>query len=227
MFTGCFTALITPFTSDGIDKKGLNQLIEYQIQSGVSGILAAGTTGESPTLKWEEHFAIIKICTEAAKDKCICIAGTGSNNTSETLEATRHAVNAGADEVLLIDPYYNGPSSLEIRKEYVEPIAKANIDLPIIPYVIPGRTGTQLLPEDIAILYKNFPNVCAVKEATGNIDNMIRTRDLCGSNFNILSGDDDKTYEMIKNTSIDSSGVFSVVSNIFPAAIQKLTNLLV
>jgi len=226
MFNGCFTALITPFTSGELDYNGLKKLIEFQIQNKVSGILAVGTTGESPTLKWEEHFEIIKLTCEMTKNNCLSIAGTGSNNTRETLEATKHAINVGADAALLIDPYYNGPSSLEIRKEYVEPVAEIKSDFTIIPYVIPGRTGTQLLPEDIAILYKNHPNVKAVKEATGNIENMKKTRSLCGADFEILSGDDDKTYEMMTNPSIKASGVISVVSNVFPKALQDLTHLI-
>ena len=111
----------------------------------------------------------------------------GSNNTKEALSATREAAEAGVDAVLLVDPYYNGPSSMEIRKEYIAPVASEFPDLTIIPYVIPGRTGAQLLPEDLALLYKAHPNVSTVKEATGNPDNMRRTRKCCGSDFTILS----------------------------------------
>jgi 4-hydroxy-tetrahydrodipicolinate synthase len=110
--------------------------------------------GESPTLAWEEHHRAVQIISQKAKGKCLCIAGAGSNNTKEALSASRHAAEAGADAVLLVDPYYNGPSSLEIRKEYIAPVAAAFPDLTVIPYVIPGRTGAQLFPEDLALLLR-------------------------------------------------------------------------
>jgi 4-hydroxy-tetrahydrodipicolinate synthase len=122
---GCFTALATPFSDDAVDAEGLDRLIEFQIQSGITGILAVGTTGESPTLSWAEHNTVVEAVAKKAKGACLCIAGTGSNNTAEALEASGHAVSVGADAVLLVDPYYNGPSSLEIRREYVAPIAAA------------------------------------------------------------------------------------------------------
>ena len=124
MHAGCYTAIITPFTEASVDYDGLGQLVGFQIENGITGILAVGTTGESPTLNWDEHNRVIQQVAENSKNKCICIAGTGSNNTDETLLATEHAAAAGVDAVLLVDPYYNGPSSLEIRKEYVEPVAK-------------------------------------------------------------------------------------------------------
>jgi 4-hydroxy-tetrahydrodipicolinate synthase len=221
MFSGCYTALITPFSEIGaINWKGLDQLIEFQIQQGVSGILATGTTAESPTLNWEEHERIIEEVYKSIVGSCELIAGTGSNSTEETYAATSRAVMVGVDAILLVDPYYNGPSSLEIRREYVAPVAKAFPGMPIIPYIIPGRTGTQLLPEDLAILHDMFSNVCAVKEATGDFDNMKRTRKLCGYGFDILSGDDDKTWTMMRDSAINASGVISVVSNVAPRAVQ-------
>src|SRR6056297_3417373 len=152
----CVTALITPFTGAAVDYDGLDQLVRFQIANGINGILAVGTTGESPTLSWDEHITVIDTIAERTKNKCACIAGTGSNNTDETLSATEHAVKTGADAVLLVDPYYNGPSSLEIRREYVEPVAAAFPDTQIIPYVIPGRTGAQLMPQDLAILAEKY-----------------------------------------------------------------------
>jgi 4-hydroxy-tetrahydrodipicolinate synthase len=225
MFSGCYTALMTPFRNDGVDFEGLEKLVEFQIAGGVSGILAVGTTGESPTLNWEEHNKVIGAVVEKCKGKCQSIAGTGSNNTRETLESTEHAVHVGADAALLVDPYYNGPSSLEIRREYVAPVATKFSQIQIIPYVIPGRTGAQLLPEDLAILHKQFENVKTVKEATGNIDNMKRTRECCGSDFTILSGDDDKTFTMMTDPAIQASGVISVASNIAPKAVHDMTTL--
>jgi len=130
------------------------------------------------------------------------------------------------DGVLLVDPYYNGPSSLEIRREYVAPIAAAFPDLDIIPYVIPGRTGAQLLPEDLALLYQSHPNVNTVKEATANLDNMRRTRACCGPDYMIFSGDDGMTYAMMTDPQIKAAGVISVVSNVIPGALSEMVQLL-
>jgi 4-hydroxy-tetrahydrodipicolinate synthase len=213
--------LVTSFTQDQqLDLEGLRKLIEFQVVNGISGVLAVGTTGESPTLDWQEHNDITRLVCEGTKGKCMAIAGTGSNSTRETLDGTEHAAGYGADAVLVVDPYYNGPSSLEIRREYVAPVAERFPDLDVIPYVIPGRTGTQLLPEDLAILYERYPNVRTVKEATGNLENMARTRTCCGDDYTILSGDDDKTLDMITSDAIRASGVISVASNIAPRAMQ-------
>lgn len=222
----CYTAMVTPFLGDAVDEKGLARLADFQIQNGIDGLLAVGTTGESPTLAWQEHHQVVQGYAQQAKGKCTCIAGAGSNNTKEALSATRHAVEAGADAVLLVDPYYNGPSSMEIRKEYVAPVAAEFPDLKIIPYVIPGRTGAQLLPEDLAFLAKAHPNVSTVKEATGNLDNMRRTRACCGPDFTILSGDDGLTVQMMTDPDITAAGVISVVSNIAPKAMKDLVRLL-
>jgi 4-hydroxy-tetrahydrodipicolinate synthase len=205
-----------------VDYEGLSSLVEFQVKEGVSGILAVGTTGESPTLDWNEHNKVTERIHEYSGGKCLTIAGTGSNSTKEAVEGTAHAQYAGISCILLVDPYYNGPSSLEIRKEYVEPIAKQFPEIQVIPYVIPGRTGTQLLPQDIAILSQQYPNVSAVKEATGDLENMRLTRKLCGPDFNILSGDDDKTYAMMTAPEIASTGVISVTSNIAPRAVQNM-----
>lgn len=222
MRAGAYTALVTPFKNHSVDYDGLDRLIEFQIQNRITGILAVGTTGESPTLTWDEHNAIIEQTAQKTKNRCLCIAGTGSNNTHETLAGTRHAVHAGVDAVLLVDPYYNGPSSLEIRREYVEPVAREFPNIQIIPYVIPGRTGTQMLPEDLAILAEQFENVRSVKEATGSLDNMRRTRKLCGSQYTILSGDDGITFDMMTDPEIRATGVISVISNIAPGAVSDM-----
>ncbi|MFO7715458.1 4-hydroxy-tetrahydrodipicolinate synthase [Desulfosarcina sp.] len=226
MNSGCYTAMVTPFDGSEVDEAGLARLADFQIQNGISGILAVGTTGESPTLAWEEHNRVVQHYSRRTKGKCLCIAGAGSNNTKEALSATRHAVEAGADAVLLVDPYYNGPSSMEIRKEYIAKVAAAFPDLPIIPYVIPGRTGAQLLPEDLALLFEEHPNVNAVKEATGDLDNMRRTRRCCGSEYAIFSGDDGLTFEMMTDPQIAAAGVISVVANIVPRAMSDLVRLL-
>jgi len=223
VFSGCYTALVTPMTKiREVDYEGLRSLVEFQVKEGVKGILAVGTTGESPTLDWNEHNKVTERIHEYSGGKCLTIAGTGSNSTQEAMEGTAHAQHAGINCILLVDPYYNGPSSLEIRKEYVEPIAKQFPEVQVVPYVIPGRTGTQLLPQDIAILHQQYPNVSTVKEATGDLENMRLTRKLCGTDFNILSGDDDKTYAMMTTPEIASTGVISVTSNIAPRAVQNM-----
>lgn len=226
MNPGCYTAIITPFAENSVDAEGLSRLVAFQIQNGITGILAVGTTGESPTLNWEEHHRVVGLCAKQTKGKCLCIAGTGSNNTAEALLATRHAAEAGVDGVLLVDPYYNGPSSMEIRKEYVGKVAAAFPNLTVIPYVIPGRTGTQLAPEDLGLLFRDFPNVNTVKEATGDLANMRRTRQCCGPAFVIFSGDDGITPEMITDPEISAAGVISVVSNIIPKPMTDLVHLL-
>ena len=226
MLAGCFTAIVTPFKNDAVDYEGLEKLSEFQIKNGITGILAVGTTGESPVLSWDEHNRVIEMVAEKSKDNCICIAGAGSNNTKESLEGTKHAVAVGADAVLLVDPYYNGPSSLEIRREYVAPVAEAAPDIEIIPYVIPGRTGAQLLPEDLAILNQTYKNVSTVKEATANLDNMRSTRKCCGPDFTILSGDDGMTFKMMLDPQIKASGVISVASNVAPGPITEMVRLL-
>jgi 4-hydroxy-tetrahydrodipicolinate synthase len=222
-FKGCYTALITPMKENfEIDWEGLKKLVDFQISQGVSGILAMGTTSESPTVSWEEHNKVTEKVFELVDNRCIVIAGTGSNSTKEAVEGTEHAHEVGARAVLLVDPYYNGPSSLEIRKEYVEPVLKKFPDIQVIYYVIPGRSGTQLLPHDMAILHKQYPNnFTAVKEATGKMDNMKLTRQLCGESFIILSGDDNMTYEMMVSD-VKAAGVISVISNIVPKAVQKM-----
>lgn len=225
MDAGCYTAIVTPFKSDAVDYEGLDALTEFQIQNNITGVLAVGTTGESPTLSWEEHKKVIEKIAKKTKAKCVCIAGVGSNNTEETLAATMHAAHFETEAVLLVDPYYNGPSSLEIRKEYVEPVAREFPDMEIISYVIPGRTGAQLLPEDLAILNQNFKNVNTVKEATGNVENMRRTRECCGPDFNIFSGDDGITAKIMTDAGVKAQGVISVASNIFPAAVTEMVRL--
>jgi len=209
-----------------IDYEGLQRLVNFQVKEGIDGILAVGTTGESPTLDWNEHNKVIERIHENAGEKVLTIAGTGSNSTQEAIDATAHAQHIGINSVLLVDPYYNGPSSLEIRREYVEPIASAFPEIQIMPYIIPGRTGTQLLPQDIALLHRQYPNMCSVKEATGDLENMKLTRKLCGTDFDILSGDDDKTFAMMTLPDIAASGVISVTSNVAPRAVSEMTHLI-
>ncbi len=226
-FSGCYTALITPMThSRQVDYEGLRQLVDFQIEQSAKGILAVGTTGESPTLDWNEHNRVIEKIHEYSSSRALTIAGTGSNSTQEAIEGTEHARSMGVNCVLLVDPYYNGPSSLEIRREYIEPIAKQFPDVQVIPYIIPGRTGTQLLPQDLAIVHQQYPNVRCVKEATCDLKNAELTRQFCGQDFDILSGDDDKTYTLMVSPDISASGVISVVSNVAPSSVGDMVHYL-
>ncbi len=223
MYKGCSTALITPMNENrNIDYDKLQKLVEFQIECGVKGILAVGTTGESGTLNWNEHNKVIQSVTEYVDGRCATIGGTGSNNSQEALRSTAHADDVGVDAVLLVDPYYNGPSSLEIRKEYISPVAERFPDLDVIPYVIPGRSGTQLYPQDLAVLKHGYDNVRAVKEATGDMENMRSTRELCGTDFHILSGDDGITFDMMVSEDISANGAISVTSNIAPGVVQEM-----
>jgi 4-hydroxy-tetrahydrodipicolinate synthase len=220
---GCWTALVTPFTEQGaLDLEGLRKNVTFQIEGGTN-VIPTGTTGESPTVDWREHNQIIEEVVKLATGRSFVMAGTGSNSTEEALRGTKHAVEVGVEGVLLVDCYYNGPSSLELRTEYYEVIAKAFPQTVITPYVIPGRTGTQLEVEDLAILHRNYKNVRAVKEATGDLERMAKTRRLLGDSFDILSGDDDITFAMMTRDDIKAQGVVSVISNVVPGALAEMT----
>lgn len=222
-FQGAWTALITPLTEDGdVDWGGLEKNLQFQVEQGITGLVPTGTTGESPTLVWDEHNDIIYRTLGVAADKCQVIAGTGSNSTQEAVESTEHAVEHGAKAALLVDCYYNGPSSLELRHEYYSVLAELFPEVAFVPYVIPGRSGTALNVEDLAILANEFPNIHAVKEATGDLERMAKTRKMLGPDFYIMSGDDDLTFTMMTSPDIKASGVISVVSNIAPAAVEQL-----
>jgi 4-hydroxy-tetrahydrodipicolinate synthase len=221
-FEGCWTAMATPFNRKGeVDFEGLEKNVQFQIENGAS-LVPTGTTGESPTLDWREHDRVITRTVKLAKGKVFVMAGTGSNSTREAFRGTKHAMEVGAQGALLVDCYYNGPSSLEMRTQYYEVIAKAFRKAFIMPYVIPGRTGTKLEVEDLAILHRKFKNVRSVKEATGDLERMAKTRTLCGENFDILSGDDDITFAMMTRNDIRASGVVSVMSNIVPGPIGEM-----
>jgi 4-hydroxy-tetrahydrodipicolinate synthase len=221
-FEGCWTAMVTPFNRKGeVDFEGLEKNIQFQIENGAH-LVPTGTTGESPTLDWREHDRVITKTVKLAKDKAFVIAGTGSNSTREAMRGSKHAVEAGAQGLLLVDCYYNGPSSLEMRTQYYEVITKAFRKAFVVPYVIPGRTGTKLEVEDLAILHRKFRNLRSVKEATADLERMAKTRTLCGEDFDILSGDDDKTFDMMTRNDIGASGVISVMSNIVPGPIGEM-----
>ncbi len=220
---GVWTALVSPTKADfGLDIAGLEKNVEFQISQGISGVVPAGTTGESPTLTWAEHNELVNRVLKQCKDRCGVLAGTGSNSTAESIENTRLAVSAGAEAVLMVDCYYNGPSSQELRDQYYAVVAAEFPEVTVVPYVIPGRSGTSLAVEDLALLYDKYPNVSVVKEATGDLQRMAKTRSLLGDDFSIMSGDDDITYAMLTDQSIRANGVISVMSNIVPGAIAKM-----
>lgn len=221
-FEGVWTAMVTPLNRKGeVDYEGLEKNVRFLVENG-SNLVPTGTTGESPTLDWKEHDHVITKTAKLSKGKGFVIAGTGSNSTKEAFRGTKHAVEVGAQGALLVDCYYNGPSSLELRTQYYEVIAKSFRKAFIMPYVIPGRTGTKLEVEDLAILHRKYKNVRSVKEATADLERMAKTRSLCGEDFDILSGDDDKTFEMMTRDNIRASGVVSVMSNIVPGPIGEM-----
>lgn len=224
--SGAWTAIITPMNPDlTVDREGLKKNVEFQISQGITGIVPVGTTGESPTLDWDEHNEVIDSVIARCEGRCGVLAGTGSNSTDEAVESTRHAVSSGAKAVLMVDCYYNGPSSQELRDEYYAVVAGQFPDTTVVPYVIPGRSGTALGVEDLAILAAKYPNINTVKEATGDLDRMARTRALLGGEFSIMSGDDDITFTMMTDPRIKANGVISVATNVAPAAVVKMVEL--
>ncbi|MAQ17664.1 MAG: 4-hydroxy-tetrahydrodipicolinate synthase [Sandaracinus sp.] len=221
---GVWPALATPFTDDGtLDMEAYERLLEFAIAGGVTGVVPCGTTGESPTLSWEEHEALVGAAIRVAAGKVGVLAGTGSNNTQEAIRGTDDARKAGASAALLVDCYYNGPSSLELRRDYYERVLKAVPEIPLVPYVIPGRSGCALGAEDLAMLHLNDPaRVPAVKQATGDLDRMRYDRTLCGEGLAIMSGDDDLTLDMMNDRGIRASGVISVMANLVPGALSSM-----
>jgi 4-hydroxy-tetrahydrodipicolinate synthase len=221
---GVWTALVTPFSADGeFDATTYSRLLDYQLAAGVAGLVPCGTTGESPTLSWEEHGAAVALAVRRAAGRAKVMAGSGSNSTHEAIDGTRDAWSRGADAALLVDCYYNGPSSLELRTEYYERILSAVPELPLIPYVIPGRTGCALGAEDLALLHHLDPvRIPGVKSATGDLERMRRDRALAGESLQITSGDDDLTLKMMRDSQIRACGVISVMSNLLPGAIVEL-----
>ncbi len=221
-----WTALVTPFNERGeIDWKGLYRNLDFQLACGMNP-LSVGTTGECPTLGFEEHIEVNRMVIARTKGKSIVMTGTGGNSTKEAMHLSRPAVECGADALLLVDCYYNGPSSKEMREGYYEVIAGEFPGVIVIPYIIPGRTGTELGVEDLAILNRRCPNVIAVKEASGDLETngrMVATRRELGDSFYIFSGDDDKTYEMMTRSDIRAQGVISVASNVAPKAVAEMT----
>lgn len=218
-FNGVYTAIVTPFTQGGgkIDYAAFEKLVEAQIKAGIDGIVPCGTTGESPTLTHEEHRELIRKTVEIVKKRCLVIAGTGSNSTSEALHMTRNACEDGVDGVLVVSPYYNKPPQDGLYAHF-KAIAEAS-SVPVIVYNIKGRTAVNIEVETMERLAK-VKNIAAVKEASGELSQMIRLRCAC-PNLTVLSGDDNLIPPVM---SIGGKGVISVASNIFPAKMKRMMN---
>lgn len=219
MFEGSFVALVTPFKDDdSLDEAKLKELIQFQIEGGTHGIVPCGTTGESPALSETEHDRVIDITIETVNGGVPVIAGTGSNSTTRTLRATKHAKAAGADAALIVTPYYNKPNQEGLYAHYMT-IADA-VDIPIVVYNVPGRCGTDILSPTIARLAEH-PNIVALKEATGELKRASEVVNLCPDDFVVLSGDDVNTLPIM---SVGGKGVISVAANIAPADIAEMCN---
>jgi 4-hydroxy-tetrahydrodipicolinate synthase len=216
MLQGAITAIVTPFKNGEVDEEAYRELIEFQIQGGIHGIVPCGTTGESATLSHAEHKRVVEICVEQVKKRVPVIAGTGSNNTAEAVELTQHAQAAGADFALMITPYYNKPTQEGLVLHYQTICEKTRI--PIIVYNVPSRTSVNLLPETVARLTQ-FPNIVGIKEATGDMKQCAKIIELCGDRITVLSGDD---FTVLPLLAIGGKGVISVVSNVAPGDMARM-----
>ncbi len=217
-YAGTWTALITPFTSDGkIDEEALKRLVRRQIDAGITGIVPVGTTGESPTIHDEEAEKIFRICVEEGRGKIMIMAGTGSNSTEHAINNTKRAKAAGADACLVVCPYYNKPTQEGLRRHF---LAIAEVGLPIIIYNIKGRTGINMETSTLMDLAKH-EMIVGVKEASGDLNQISEVINKRSQDFTVLSGDDGLTYEVVK---MGGDGVISVASNVIPEKIVKMVN---
>src|SRR6476469_6719856 len=217
MFRGTFTALVTPFGDGGIDVSAFEQSIETQIAAGITGIVAIGTTGESPTLSHEERAQVIRVAVAKANKRCLVLAGTGSNSTEHAIADTKRAEKLGVDAALLVGPYYNKPSQEGLFRHF-KAIADAT-SLPIMLYNIPGRCGVDIVPETVARLAKECRNIVSIKEASGSVERVSELRRRLPDAFTILSGDDSLTLPFMAVGAVAS---VSVASNLFPADVCAL-----
>ncbi len=218
MLKGAITAIVTPFKNGQLDEEAYRALIERQITEGIHGIVPCGTTGESPTLSHAEHKKVVETCIDQVKKRVPVIAGTGSNNTTESLDLTKHAEAAGADYALMITPYYNKPTQEGLYQHY-KTVAGAT-KIPIVVYNVPGRTSVNLLPETMARLAA-IPNIVGLKDATGDLKQGSKTLELCGDKITVLSGDDFTTFPLL---CVGGMGVISVVSNVVPGDMAGMCN---
>ena len=216
MFSGAFTALVTPFKNGEVDVEALESLVEFQIEGGINGLVPCGTTGESPTLSEEEDRLVIETVVRITAGRVPVVAGTGSNNTASAIKYTKMAEEVGADGSLQVAPYYNKPTQEGLFRHYAA-IAE-NTSLPLVLYNIPGRTNVTIAPETIAQLAE-IPNIVGVKESTLSMNMVSDIKRLCGEEFDILSGDDPMTLPLL---ALGGTGVVSVASNIAPGAVSDM-----
>jgi len=216
MFKGAFTALVTPFSGGQIDAQALRNHVDFQIDKGIDGLVPCGTTGEASTLSHDEHIEVVRITVEHTAGRVPVIAGSGSNSTSEALELTRRVKEVGADACLMITPYYNKPTQDGLYQHFSTVAEK--VDIPIILYNVPGRTGINMLPETVARLAK-IPNIVGLKDATADLKQASYTRQLTPDDFVILSGEDALVYPLM---AVGGSGVICVTSNILPGEMAQL-----
>lgn len=217
MFTGTYTAIVTPFRSGKIDEAALERLIKTQIKAGVDGIVPVGTTGESPTVNYEEHVKIIELSVRFATRKLKVVAGTGGNSTTEAVYLTEHAEKVGADGSLQVAPYYNKPTQEGLFQHFRE-VARCT-RMPILLYSIPGRCGIEIAVETVKRLVKECKNIIGIKEAGGNPDRVSQLRAELGPRFEILCGDDALTLPFM---AVGAHGVISVASNVIPREIAQM-----
>jgi len=217
MFRGTFTALVTPFLNGGVDDSAFNKLIETQIAAGISGVVAIGTTGESPTLSHEEREQVIRLSVATANKRCLVLAGTGSNATQHAIADTKLAEKLGVDGALLVAPYYNKPSQEGLFRHF-KAIAAAT-SLPIMLYNIPGRCSVDIMPETVARLAKECRNIVSIKEASGSVERVGDLHRRLPESFTVLSGDDSLTLPFM---AVGAAGVVSVASNLFPSQVCAL-----
>ncbi|MGZ8899656.1 MAG: 4-hydroxy-tetrahydrodipicolinate synthase [Limisphaerales bacterium] len=220
MFRGTYTAIVTPFKDGKLDEPSLERLIKSQVKGGVDGIVPVGTTGESPTLSFEEHIHVIARSVQLAKGRLKVMAGTGGNSTDEAVYLTKAAEEAGADGSLQVAPYYNKPSQ-EGLYQHFRAIAKTT-KLPIVLYSIPGRCGIEIAIETVVRLAKDCKNIVGIKEAGGQPDRVSQLRAALGPDFTILSGDDSLTLPFM---AVGADGVVSVASNVVPKEISQMVRL--
>ncbi|MFW6343762.1 MAG: 4-hydroxy-tetrahydrodipicolinate synthase [Sediminispirochaetaceae bacterium] len=219
-FRGVYTALITPFTKDGgVDEKAFRSIIDFQIESGIDGLVPCGTTGESPTLSHDEHDRVIEMAVEDAGGRVPVIAGTGSNATSEAVRLSKHAEKAGVDALLLVNPYYNKPTQKGLYLHF-KAVADA-VSIPCFVYNIKGRTGVNVETRTLVRLMNDCSNIVGVKEASGSLDQMKDVVQNRHEGFSVLSGDDNMTFGLAE---AGGDGVISVASNLIPGQMVKFVH---
>ena len=218
VFKGMATAIVTPMTADGIDYEALGRFLEFQIENGINAIVVMGTTGENATIEYADQKEIIRFTVEKVAKRVPVIAGTGTNNTDHVLHNTRNACEVGADAVLVVTPYYNKATQNGLYQHFVT-VADAST-VPVIMYNVPGRTGCNLLPKTVARLAEH-PNIVGIKEATGNMAQMVEIMHLCGDKIDVYSGEDALTVPMM---AMGGAGTISVLSNVAPRESVAMTD---